>query len=310
MIAMLRGRDMKVLISGATGFIGRHLVTRLLEHNHELVVWSRSESKARKLFGESIRVITDLSQIDSGDHIGGIINLAGEGIADKRWSDERKQLLLNSRIETTEALVDLVKRLERNPDVLISGSAIGYYGCRSDDLQLNERGVVVDDYTHQLCKQWETTALKAQAFGVRVCLIRTGIVLGDGGALSKMLPAFRLGLGGPIARGSQWMSWIHIDDQVEIINMMLSQLKFAGAYNLTAPGAVTNDEFTRELASVLKRPAWFRVPAVMLELLLGDGSELLTRGQRVYPERLLQADYKFAFPDLTSALHQVLEPTD
>lgn len=301
---------MKVLISGATGFIGRHLVSRLQEHNHELVIWARSDSKARKLFGDSVTVITDLEQIDSGEQIDGIINLAGEGIVDKRWNVERKQEILNSRIETTEALMDLIKRLERNPDVLISGSAIGYYGCRSDDVQLDERGKVVDDFTHQLCKNWELAALKAQAFGVRVCLIRTGIVLGEGGALSKMLPAFRLGLGGPIARGTQWMSWIHIDDQVEIISMMLAHQQYAGAYNLTAPGAVTNDEFTRELASALNRPAWFRVPAAMLELLLGDGSELLIKGQRVHPERLLTSGYKFAFPDLPSALHQVLEPTE
>lgn len=301
---------MKVLISGATGFIGRHLVSRLQEHNHELIIWARSDSKARKLFGDSVTVITDLEQIDSGEKIDGIINLAGEGVVDKRWNVERKQEILNSRIETTEALMDLIKRLERNPDVLISGSAIGYYGCRSDDVQLDERSKVVDDFTHQLCKLWETAALKAQAFGVRVCLIRTGIVLGEGGALSKMLPAFRLGLGGPIARGTQWMSWIHIDDQVEIISMMLAQQQYAGAYNLTAPGAVTNDEFTRELASALSRPAWFRVPAAILELLMGDGSELLIKGQRVHPERLLKSGYKFAFPDLPSALHQVLEPTE
>ncbi|WP_428033621.1 TIGR01777 family oxidoreductase [Amphritea sp.] len=301
---------MKVLISGGTGFIGRHLIPRLLDYGHELVVLARSETKARELFGASVRVISDLKQIASDEWLGGIINLAGEGIADKRWSEERKQALIDSRIETTADLVSLIMRLERNPEVMISGSAIGFYGCRADDLQLDERGEIIDDYTHRLCKRWESEALKAQSMGVRVCLIRTGVVLGDGGALAKLLPAFKLGLGGPVARGDQWMSWIHMDDQIEVISMMLTHPEFHGAYNLTAPEAVTNNTFSKTLAGVLSRPCWLRVPAVVLDLMLGEGSELLLKGQRVYPKRLLDAGYKFAYPDLTTALNQVLEPAD
>lgn len=301
---------MKVLIGGGTGFIGRHLIPRLLDYDHEPVVLTRSEAKARDLFGASVRVITNLDQINSDEQIDAIINLAGEGIADKRWSEARKQALVDSRISMTADLVSLIMRLERNPEVMISGSAIGYYGCRTDDLQLPERGEVVDDFTHQLCQRWESEALKAQTMGVRVCLIRTGVVLGHGGALAKMLPAFKLGLGGPVARGDQWMSWIHMDDEVEIICMMLTHNSFHGAYNLTAPEAVTNATFSQTLASVLSRPCWFRVPAVILDLMLGEGSDLLVKGQNVYPERLLKAGYKFAYPDLDTALAQVLEPAD
>ncbi|WP_296058136.1 TIGR01777 family oxidoreductase [uncultured Amphritea sp.] len=301
---------MKVLISGGTGFIGRHLIPRLLDYDHEAVVLTRSEIKARELFGSSVRVITDLNQISSDEQIDGIINLSGEGIADKRWSEKRKQALIDSRISMTADLISLIRRLEHPPEVLISGSAIGFYGCRTDDLLLNESGQVIDDYTHRLCQNWESEAHKAEAMGVRVCLIRTGVVLGNGGALAKMLPAFRFGLGGPVARGDQWMSWIHIDDEIEIICMMLTHNEFDGAYNLTAPEAVTNETFSRELAAVLSRPCWLRVPAVVLDLMLGEGSDLLVKGQNVYPERLLKAGYKFAYPDLKTALHQILEPAD
>ncbi len=298
---------MKILITGGTGFIGRHLIPRLLEDDHQLVVLTRSETKARELFGASVRVISDLEQIASDESLDGIINLAGEGIADKRWSEKRKQVLLDSRIDTTADLISLMMRLERKPEVLISGSAIGFYGGRTDALQLDEQSGVVNDYTHQLCQQWESEALKAQSMGVRVCLIRTGVVLGDGGALAKMLLPFKLGLGGPVASGDQWMSWIHIEDEVDIISMMLTHPQFNGAYNLTAPGAVTNADFSRGLAAALSRPAWFRVPAFVLQLMLGEGSDLLVRGQRVCPKRLLDAGYEFAYPGLTAALNQLLK---
>ncbi|WP_432473063.1 TIGR01777 family oxidoreductase [Amphritea sp. HPY] len=297
---------MKILLTGATGFIGKHLVPRLMEYTHEPVLLVRSADKARRLFGDQVRVVTDLEQLDNHEQINGIINLAGEGIVDQRWSEQRKQVLLDSRLDTTRQLIQFIKRLEHKPEVLISGSAVGYYGSQEGDQVLAEDSVVVDGYPHQLCQQWEQLAEEAQAFGLRVCIVRTGIVLGHGGALAKMLPAFRLGLGGRIDGGQQWMSWIHVEDEVEVICMMLTHTLFTGAYNLTAPEAVTNAEFSRELASVLHRPAWFTVPGFVLDLMLGEGSELLLKGQRVYPEKLMQAGYKFAFPDLRTALNQVL----
>ena len=302
---------MKVLISGGTGFIGQALVPRLIEYTHEPIIWTRTEAKARKLFGDEVRVITSLEQIQDDEVIDGIINLAGEGIADQRWSEPRKTLLRSSRVDTTSALISLIQRLNRTPEVLISGSAIGYYGAQDGDQPLSESGEVTDGFTHQLCADWEHTALQAEAEGVRVCLVRTGVVLGkNGGALEKMLPPFRLGLGGPVGNGEQWMSWIHIEDEVEVLCMMLTHTLFTGPYNLTAPGAVTNAEFTRQLAATLHRPAWFRIPAFVLDMMLGEGSELLLKGQRVYPTRLEEAGYKFAFPELDVSLRQVLEPED
>ncbi len=302
---------MKVLISGGTGFIGQALVPRLIEYPHEPIIWTRSEQKARKLYGEDIRVITSLEQIEDDETIEGIINLAGEGIADQRWSDARKSLLRSSRIDTTSSLISLIRRMKQKPEVLISGSAIGFYGAQQGDHSLGENSDVTDGFTHQLCADWERTAQNAEDEGVRVCLVRTGVVLGKGGgALAKMLPPFRFGLGGPVGDGEQWMSWIHIEDEVEVLCMMLTHTLFSGAYNLTAPGAVTNAEFTRQLAATLHRPAWFRVPAFVLDLMLGEGSELLLKGQRVYPSRLEDAGYKFAFPELDVALRQVLEPGD
>ena len=299
---------MKVLITGATGFIGGHLVPRLLQDGHELIIMSRSAQKAQKQFGTAIRVITRPDQIQSDEQVDGIINLAGAGIADKRWNEARKKVLVDSRVEITNQLISLISRLEHKPEVMISGSAIGYYGCRDDDLLLDEHGDVVEDFTHTLCQRWESEALKAQAMNVRVCLIRTGIVLGAGGALAKMLPPFRLGLGGPVAEGQQWMSWIHLDDQLEVICMLLTHDQFSGAYNLTAPEAVTNATFSRQLAAMLSRPAWFRVPAFVLKLILGEGSDLLVKGQRVYPQRLLDAGYQFAYPKLKDALQQIKAP--
>lgn len=299
---------MKVLITGATGFIGAHLVPRLLQDGHKLIIMSRSAQKAQKQFGTAIRVITRLDEIQSDEQVDGIINLAGAGIADKRWNEARKKVLVDSRVEITNQLISLISRLEHKPEVMISGSAIGYYGCRDDDQLLDEHGDVVEDFTHTLCQRWESEALKAQAMNVRVCLIRTGIVLGPGGALAKMLPPFRLGLGGPVAEGQQWMSWIHLDDQLEVICMLLTHDQFSGAYNLTAPEAVTNATFSRQLAAMLSRPAWFRVPAFVLKLMLGEGSDLLVKGQRVYPQRLLDAGYQFAYPKLKDALQQIKAP--
>ncbi|RTE66423.1 TIGR01777 family protein [Amphritea opalescens] len=301
---------MKVLITGATGFIGGHLVPRLLEDGHELIVMSRSQAKAQQQFGSAVRVITHLDQIQSDEQLDGIINLAGAGIADKRWNDARKKVLIDSRLEITGGLVSLIKRLEHKPEVMISGSAIGYYGCRDDDLLLSEEGEMVDDYTHALCQRWESEALQAQEEHVRVCVIRTGIVLGQGGALAKMLPPFRLGLGGPVADGQQWMSWIHLQDELEIIAMLLTHEQFSGAYNLTAPEAVTSATFSHQLAKALSRPAWFRVPAFVLQLMLGEGSDLLVKGQRVYPLRLLDAGYQFVYPQLRDALQQVVNTRD
>ncbi len=298
---------MKVLITGGSGFIGRALTASLLEAGDEVIVLSRAASRATQRLGAQVQVVERLESIPSNQAIDAIVNLAGAPIVGRRWSVARKQLLRESRLGTTRALLKLVERLETRPEVLVSGSAVGYYGSHENNIVLTEEA---DDYrpgfSHQLCADWEARALEAESLGVRVCLLRTGIVLGRGGALAKMLPAFRLGLGGPIGSGRQWMSWIHLSDEVGIIRYLLEQQTLRGPFNACAPEAVTNAEFSRTLGLVLRRPAVLRVPAVMLELLLGEASELLVSGQRVYPRRLLDAGYSFKHPVLEPALRAAL----
>ncbi|EAR59830.1 TIGR01777 family oxidoreductase [Neptuniibacter caesariensis] len=296
---------MRLLVTGGTGFIGQHLIKKRLAAGDSIVCWSRDPAKVHDLFGQKVEAIRDLPEKDELQ-IDAIVNLAGEPIADKRWSFERKQLLRASRIDLTHQLVEWVKAQDQKPEVLVSGSAIGFYGCHSSDVQLGENSAVSPGFTHDLCADWETEAIRLEEDGVRVCLLRTGVVLGHGGALSKMLLPFKLGLGGPIASGQQWMSWIHIEDEVEVIEMLLTHQHLQGAFNLTAPEAVPNRVFTGCLAKALKRPAFLPMPAFVIDLMLGEGAELLVQGQRVYPEKLLEIGYQFKYPELQPALNAIV----
>lgn len=288
---------MRILISGGSGFIGQALSKTLVARGDEVIIWSR-ESSVQPGW------ITQLEHIN--EPVDAVVNLAGAGIVDQRWTAERKQLLRDSRIVTTQTLVDWMKTVASPPKILISGSAIGYYGNHVQG-ELDEEAEPKDGFPHQLCADWETEALKAEALGVRVCLIRTGVVLGaNQGALKKMLPPFKLGLGGPIASGEQWMSWIHIDDEVDAICWLIDQPSLEGAFNLTAPEAVTNSTFSKTLGKVLNRPAVFRVPGVVMKLMLGDASELLLEGQCVRPKALQDSGFVFKYPTLHSALANLL----
>jgi uncharacterized protein (TIGR01777 family) len=291
---------MRVLITGGTGFIGRHLVKALRARGDEVVVLSRRPQSAG--FEPEVEVYAALEQIPG--RVDAVVNLAGALIA-KRWTERYKQVLRDSRIRLTAELVAWMSRLDERPAVLISGSAIGYYGSQGDK-ELDENADTRGGFAHELCADWEREAEKAASLGVRVCRIRTGVVLGQGGALAKMLPPFRLGLGGPIGSGRQWMSWIHIDDEVGAILHLLDQDTLSGAFNLTAPHPETNASFSKTLASVLHRPAIFRVPAPMMQLMLGEASELVVKGQRVVPVRLLESGYRFRYGALDKALTQVL----
>ncbi len=297
---------MKILVTGGTGFIGQHLIANRLRAGDEIYCYSRDANKVTSLFGDTVTPVTEMPPA-SDLRVDAVVNLAGEAIADKRWSEERKQLLRESRINLTAKLVEWISGLEEKPEVLISGSAIGYYGSVKGDKHLNESAAVTPGFTHSLCKDWEEEALKAEKAGIRVCLIRTGIVLGNGGALAKMHLPFKMGLGGPIGSGDQWMSWIHIDDEVEIIEMLLTHPQLSGAFNLTAPNAVTNREFTKALGKALHRPAILPMPAYAVKLMLGEGAELLLEGQRVDPEKLLELGYKFKFTDLNDALKDIVD---
>ena len=300
---------MKILITGGTGFIGSALTRSLTDQGYEVTVLSRNPDSVEKICGPGIKALNNLNQLKPEDTFQAIINLAGAPIFDARWSDARKQIIRDSRIGLTKRLVASMARMAVKPELLISGSAIGYYGDQGDTV-LTEQSAAHKDFSEQLCTDWENEAKKAEQLGVRVCLIRTGLVLAEGGGLLKrMLLPFRLGLGGRLGDGQQWMSWIHRQDWIAIARLMINDSSMQGAYNATAPNPVTNSEFARTLAHCLNRPALLPVPAWLLKILLGEMSGLVLGSQRVMPERLLALGFKFQYTDLSSALNQVLRRT-
>lgn len=297
---------MNILITGGTGFIGHALAKTLIEQSHAVTVLSRSPDKVANICGAGVHALGSLSQLKAEDSFQVIINLAGAPIVDARWSEDRKQLIRASRIDLTEHLITCIDRMNIKPDLLISGSAIGYYGDQGDTV-LTEQSTPYEDFSQQLCADWESAAKQAEQFGVRVCLIRTGLVIADdGGFLQKMLPPFRLGLGGRLGDGRQWMSWVHRRDWINIALTMITESTMQGVYNATAPNPVTNAEFTRILAQCLKRPALLPVPAWLLKILLGEMSQLVLGSQRVMPERLLTQGFKFQYEELAAALNEAL----
>ncbi|MDY6891564.1 MAG: TIGR01777 family oxidoreductase [Pseudomonadota bacterium] len=294
---------MRVLITGGSGFIGRALSSALAARGDEVIILTRSP-QALPVAGNR-RVVAALEQIEGP--LDAVVNLAGAPIVDQRWSASRKQVLRASRIEVTNTLVAWMQQQAPPPAVLVSASATGYYGSHADEV-LDESAEPTPGFAHELCRDWERAALEAESLGVRVCLIRLGVVLGaGGGALAKMLPLFRLGLGGPVGSGKQWLSWIHLDDVVAATLYLLDSPPLHGPFNLTAPEPVTNELFSRTLGRRLHRPAFLRVPATVMKLLLGEASELLLEGQRVVPENLLTAGYRFQQPRLEDALRSILE---
>ena len=302
------GNGKTVLVTGATGFIGRFLVPELLAGGWKVIVYVRPPvERVIKLLGASVSVVLSLEEMQEQPGIDACINLAGEGIFNRRWTAARKQVLMDSRIGVTRQLKECFERLDTKPDVLISGSAIGYYGMHGGDVNLSEQDRPGDDFAADLCRQWEKEARQMEIMGVRVCLLRTGIVLHPGyGALAKMLPPFRLGLGGRMGDGRQVVSWIHVRDMVSIILFLLENKSLTGPFNATAPRAVTNEELSRTLASTLHRPCLLPMPGPALEIMLGESASLLLGGQRVIPAKLVEHGFNFAFPALDAALADLL----
>lgn len=297
---------MKILITGGTGFIGRRLVAHL-KVAHEVVVLTRKGSRAYELLGHDVTLLDSLDRLDHLNDVDIVINLAGEPIAAGRWSEARKQLLCNSRWLLTEQLVDLIKLSSTPPRLLLNASAIGWYG-RQDDTPLDEQCQTPhDEFTHRLCQQWEQLALQARSPQTRVCIVRIGLVLGmEGGALPRMLPPYRLGLGGPMGSGTQMMSWIHVQDLVRAMLFLIEHDECDGIFNGTAPQPVSNRAFSQTLAATLHRPHLFFVPAPLLRLLMGEAADLLLTGQQVLPVRLQQAGFHFTYPALPEALADLL----
>ncbi len=298
---------MHVLITGGTGFIGRELAASLLADGHAVTVLTREITSSGNRVPNGARAIRDLARADAVD---AVVNLAGANLGGTRWNPVTKMGFRTSRIDTTRRLVDWMSRLGTRPKVLVSGSAIGWYGPQGDEV-LTESAPAGGDFSATLCRDWEAEALKAAALGVRVCAVRTGIVLGPsgpagGGALAQMLPAFRLGGGGPMGSGRQWMSWVHRADLVALIRFLIERETASGPFNGTAPEPVINAEFAKTLGRVLKRPALLPMPGFALKLIVGEMAEILLSGQRVVPQAALDQGFRFRFPTLEAALRDVL----
>jgi uncharacterized protein (TIGR01777 family) len=294
---------MNILMTGGTGMIGAPLCDKLTAEGHELVVLTRRSLASNG----AVRYISDLGELNLDEGFDAVINFAGEPIADKPWSDKRKKLIYDSRLGITAQLVDHIAAMDEKPAVFISGSAVGFYGAGVSDDTVTESASGTESFSYELCRDWEQEALRAEALGPRTCLLRTGIVMGDGGALGKMLLPFKLGLGGKIGSGEQWMPWIHILDMINIISFILNNDSMSGPVNCTAPKPVRNAEFSKQLGGALGRPTFLPMPAFAVRLLMGEmGEELLLGGKRVVPAKLLDAGFEFEFDEVSSALKSVV----
>jgi uncharacterized protein (TIGR01777 family) len=301
---------MKILVTGSSGLVGTALVKALGRDGHMVCRLMRPESAANNEVKDGFNVAWNPTTGElGGAGVGpdGVVNLAGASIAGGRWTAERKAVLRASRIDTTRALVEALAKMNVRPSVLVSASAIGIYGNRGDEL-LTEESKAGADFLAELARDWEAEALKAEALGIRVVLARFGIILSrEGGALAKILLPFKLGAGGRLGSGEQWMSWVTLEDVIGILRMAIEKATVRGAVNVVAPQPVKNTEFTKVLAKALHRPAFFPAPAFALRLALGEMADaLLLSSQRVAPQRLEQAGFRFAHADLTTALEAVL----
>jgi uncharacterized protein len=295
-----------VLVTGATGFIGSRLVESLGAAGHQVIALVRNPAKGAAL-PAPITVITRLDQLASDARIDAIVNLAGEPIGNALWTEAKRRNIIGSRVNMTRDVVDLIARLDRKPSVLVSGSAIGWYGLWQDQV-LTESAKAHACFSHELCEAWETAAKAAEIHGVRVVYLRIGLVMGiDGGFISRMLTPFEFGLGGPMGTGRQWMSWIERDDLIRLIAHVIMRNEIKGPINATAPIPVTNKKFTEELARRLHRPAMFRIPDALLRRIGGDfASELLLGGQRVLPNKALSDGFVFRHETVRSAFEAIL----
>ena len=297
---------MNILVTGGTGFIGRKVCRALVSSGHQVIVFSRNPEKVAKLIGHACLGVGDIAPENFKEPVDAIINLAGEPIADSRWTEARKAKLRDSRIGTTQKIVELCAALNPPPKVLISASAVGYYGDQGDN-EVTESTSPHKEFTHLLCLDWEQKAMEAQQFGVRVVVARFGLVVGKGGFLKKMLTPFKLGVGGKLGDGKQWMPWIHVQDLVHILLYFMEHDTCEGAYNAVSPSPVTNEEFTRILGEVVGRPTLFSVPKIVLESTLGEMARLLLTGQKALPYRLMENEaFVFNYDKLEDALRDVV----
>jgi uncharacterized protein (TIGR01777 family) len=293
---------MHILITGGSGFLGKALITQLLADQHSITVTSRQPE--RFPIQHALLNSISLEQINSVKHADVVINLAGAGIADKRWTESRKKILLDSRLKTTQTLIDWFHELENKPTQFLSGSAIGWYGAYVDE-PINESSSPHSGFTHTLCAQWERCALQAEEMGIPTTLLRTAVVLDDeGGMIKQLKPIYWLGGGGKLGSGQQWMSWISRQDWVSAVRFLLDH-PIQGAINLTAPYPVIQQQFALEFAQSLNRPSFFTMPEWLVKLAFGEMSHLFLDSQRVLPQRLRDAGFDFRQATLVQALSKV-----
>jgi len=302
---------MRIVIAGATGFVGRSLVNALMTQGHELIVLSRRTAKPGQIHGKVRYVIWNpetegllIREIDGAD---AVINLAGEPVIGKRWNKSQKEKILTSRVNATKTIVHSIEKSTRKPRVLVNASAIGIYGSRGNE-ELSEEAIAGNDFLSNACKAWEAHAIRAQDFGVRVVRLRIGVVLGrDGGALQKMLPPFKFFAGGWLGSGNQWMSWIHLSDLIKLIEFSLTNERVSGVLNAVSPQPVTNKAFSMVLAQILKRPCFLPAPEIALKILLGEMSVILLGSARVIPKKTKASGFQFQYSDIRSALESILK---
>jgi uncharacterized protein (TIGR01777 family) len=306
---MRTGFGMKTLVTGATGFIGRVIVRKLEEKGHEVVVLTRNIPKAALILGPRCRYVqwTDIKTpppSDAFEGVEGIINLMGESIGEKKWTEEQKKKIVESRVEGTSKLIEALGKMSVKPKVFVSASAIGIYGNRGPE-DLDENSEPGTGFLSDLCQQWEDAANKAQKIGMRVAIIRVGVVLGKGGgALSKMVPLFKLGLGGRLGEGNQYMSWIHIQDLASMFVMALTDSSMSGPFNGTAPYPATNQDFTKVLGKVLRRPTFLPAPEKAIRTLLGEMATIVLEGQKVLPKKFKEKKFNYRYPTLEMTLKE------
>jgi uncharacterized protein len=306
---------MKVAIAGATGFVGSRLVERLTKENNHVVVLTRNAANAQRVFPRSsfpnVEIVKSTLTAtgewqNSISGCDGVVNLSGEPIAEGRWSPARKQEILNSRKLSTAKIVEAITNANPKPNVLVNASAIGFYGT-SETATFDETSSPGKDFLAEVCQVWEHEAQQVKNAGVRLVILRLGIVLGDGGALGKMITPFKLFAGGPLGSGKQWFSWIHLDDIVNLIIQALTKTDMEGVYNATAPNPVRMEQLCQTMGKVMGRPSWLPVPSFALEALLGDGAIVVLEGQQVMPKRTLSSGFSYQYPNLEPALAEIIK---
>ena len=298
---------MRVFITGATGFIGRELTARLRGAGHQVTLWVRDESKARRLLGPEVGLVSAPTGLrEAIAKTDAVINLAGEPVSAGRWTASRKQAIAESRVKLTSAIASAIAHSPSRPAVFISASAVGYYGDRGDDI-VEDDAPPGNDFLANVCRSWEAAALEAAKSGVRVFIPRIGIVLGaEGGALASMVMPFRVGMGGPLGSGRQYVPWIHLDDQLTVMIAALEDQRMSGPMISAAPNPVTSRELAKAIGATLHRASFMPVPSIALRILLGEAAAMVLTGQRVHPRRLEQSGFTWRYPRIAVALTNLL----